>query len=148
MTCINAMAMPSIDTDYSCHIKAVELFNQLYEVYIMPYHTNSLGDRHMCARCRQYQFLENRHASAIGQHAPGFKLNQTIAVKSYVICYAIYCLLFTVKALCFLMDCKSFLVNFCMWLLWNLVEAGNHKHFFGNKDEDVKQRKFFTANNK
>ena len=67
----------------------------------MPYHTNSLGDRHVCACCGQYQFLEYRHASTIGQHAPGFKLNQIIAVKSYVICYVIYCLLFVVKTLCF-----------------------------------------------
>ena len=37
---------PTMDNDYSCHIKAIELFNQSYRVHIMPLVINSLGSRH------------------------------------------------------------------------------------------------------
>ena len=38
--CINAKAMPINNTNYGCHITAVELvYNQSYGVHIMPYHT-------------------------------------------------------------------------------------------------------------
>ena len=39
----NAKATPINDNDYSCHITAVDLFNQSYEVHIMPLVINSLG---------------------------------------------------------------------------------------------------------
>ena len=41
MTRINAKATPIYDTGYSCHITAINLFNQSYAVHIMPYHTTS-----------------------------------------------------------------------------------------------------------
>ena len=42
---------------------------------------------------------------------------------------------------------QMFLVNFCTWILWKLVKAGNHKSFFGNEGKNVKQQNFFTTNN-
>ena len=35
---INAKVTPINDNGYSCHITAIELVNQSYEVYIMPHH--------------------------------------------------------------------------------------------------------------
>ena len=46
MTRINAKATPINDNDYSCHTTAIELFNQSYEVHIMPLVINSLGRGH------------------------------------------------------------------------------------------------------
>ena len=43
--CTNAKATPINDNDYSCHITAVDLFNQLYEVHITPLIISSLGGR-------------------------------------------------------------------------------------------------------
>ena len=45
---INAKAIPTNDTDYRCYIKAVELVNQSYGVYIAALVFNSLegGDIH------------------------------------------------------------------------------------------------------
>ena len=45
---INAKATPTNDTNYSCHIKAIVLFNQPYEVHIMPLVIDSLRGRHTC----------------------------------------------------------------------------------------------------
>ena len=45
---INAKATPTNDTNYSCHIKAVVLFNQPYEVHIMPLVIDSLRGRYTC----------------------------------------------------------------------------------------------------
>ena len=45
-TRINAKATPINDNDYSCHITAIELFNQSYEVHITPLVINSLGRGH------------------------------------------------------------------------------------------------------
>ena len=39
---MNAKAMPNNNTDYSSHIKLLELFNQPYGVHIMPLLINSL----------------------------------------------------------------------------------------------------------
>ena len=35
----NAKAVPTNDTYYGCHIKAVELFNRSYGVHITSYHS-------------------------------------------------------------------------------------------------------------
>ena len=43
MTRSNFNATPTTDSNCSCHIKAVELFNQSYGVHIMPLVINSLG---------------------------------------------------------------------------------------------------------
>ena len=42
---------------------------------------------------------------------------------------------------------KSFLTNFCIWVLWELIKAGKSKTFIGNEGKDVKQQNF-TMNNK
>ena len=42
MTHINAKATPTNNTDYNCYIKAVELVNQSYGVYIAALFINSL----------------------------------------------------------------------------------------------------------
>ena len=49
MMCTDAKAMPNNDTDYSCHLKAVEFVHQSFGVYITPYHAmviNIVGGRH------------------------------------------------------------------------------------------------------
>ena len=43
MMYINAKGMPTKDTENSSCIKAINLFNQLYSVHIMPLVINSLG---------------------------------------------------------------------------------------------------------
>ena len=43
---------------------------------------------------------------------------------------------------------QKFFGKFCTWMLWKLVIAGNYEHFFGNEGKDIKQWKYFTANNK
>ena len=64
--------MPTNDTDYSCHIKAVKLVNQSCGVHIMPLVITSLGaDTHTL--CRQDQFLESRRMLASGWHVPGLQ---------------------------------------------------------------------------
>ena len=73
-------------------------------------------------------------------------------LASNLITDTVYCLLFVMKnfhifqgLLC---NQTSFLVNFCMWILWKFVKAGNHEHFLWNEGKDVEQWKFFTATDK
>ena len=49
---INAKATPTIDTDYRCYIKAIDLINQSYGVYIAVLVINNLkgGDTHTHSR--------------------------------------------------------------------------------------------------
>ena len=68
--------MPTIDTDYSCHIKAIELiYNQLYNLFItnrmgsrshhiMPLVINSLGGSHTYTHTHTHA---NTHAYIHGQ---------------------------------------------------------------------------------
>ena len=89
-TCFNCKAaMPTKDTDYSCHTKAAQLFNQLYTQG--PYHaischqlllasgvdtqthahTHTYAHTHMHTLCRLDQLLETRSTLACSQHTPG-----------------------------------------------------------------------------
>ena len=43
MTCINTKATPTNSTDYSCHIKTIELVYTIIWVHIMSLVINSLG---------------------------------------------------------------------------------------------------------
>ena len=38
------------------------------------------------------------------------------------------------------------MANFCTWILWKLIKAGNRESFFGNEGKDVRQQNFFTLN--
>ena len=68
-----------------------------------------------------------------------------------MVSYTIYCLLFfekLVKTFAFFLDCFTTTKAFGKFLHVNTVKAGNCECFFGNEGKDVKQRKFFTTNNK
>ena len=56
---INAKAIPTNDTDYRCYIKAVELVNQSYGVYIAALVFNSLegGDIHTHTHIHTYTHI-------------------------------------------------------------------------------------------
>ena len=41
-----------------------------------------------------------------------------------------------------LCNCGSFLGNFCMWIEWKLIKAGNCECFFGNEGKDVNSKVF------
>ena len=41
MMCFKSKAMHTNNTNYSCHIKAENLFNQSYRVHITPHHATS-----------------------------------------------------------------------------------------------------------
>ena len=71
MTRINAKAIPINDNDYSCHITAVELFNQSYEVHIMPLVINSLGHGH--THTNTHTDDPQRINFKKGRRAPGLK---------------------------------------------------------------------------
>ena len=86
MTYFNCMAMPNTHTNYSYHIKAVELvYNLPYGVHSMPNHATSYYYPWSCtdiqtythAHCRQDEYLETRHAPACGRHVPSLKIAGT-----------------------------------------------------------------------
>ena len=53
---INAKATPTNDTDYRCYIKAIDLINQSYGVYIAVLVINNLkgGDTHTHTHSRKH----------------------------------------------------------------------------------------------
>ena len=78
MTRINAKATPINNNDYSCHITAVELVNQSYEVDIMPLVINNLGRGHTHTRTHTRTRIPTistgsilRNQARAGLHAPG-----------------------------------------------------------------------------
>ena len=76
----------------------------------------------------------------------------SLAIDLPALCDTVHnCLLFVVKTFVYfwiILQLQKFLANFYMWILWKLVKAGNCERFFGNEGKDMKQQKFFTANNK
>ena len=75
VTSFNCKATPTNDTNYSCHIKAVELLNQSYRVHIMPKITppiiNSLRGGHTHA-----DFLDISNFKKPGMHLPIYRIVQ------------------------------------------------------------------------
>ena len=83
----------------------------------------------------------------IAKHKQAILLHDHCILHGCMMLTIAYCLLFVVKnfhvfggLLC---NCKSFLANFCTWILWKLVKAGDRECFLWNEGKDVKQRKFF-----
>ena len=73
----NAKAMAINDNDYSCHITAVDLFNQLYEVHIMPLVINSPGGGDTHTYRRLHRNNVKKPGARCGWRAPGLKKSAT-----------------------------------------------------------------------
>ena len=74
-------AMPTNDTDYSCHIKVMDLFSQSYRIHIMLLVIYSLGAEthshtfmfHTELILRNQACAGTRHVLAFDQHVPNLK---------------------------------------------------------------------------
>ena len=80
-----------------------------------------------------------------------YKIYSTCIITNQWLSY-IYRFSFVVENICIfrglLCNCKGSSANFCMWILWKLINDGNHKHFSWNEGQDMKQWKSSTANEK
>ena len=74
MTCMDAKAMPTNDTNYSCHIKAIKLIYQSYGFYITPLVINSFGGGHTHTDVRKETILRKQVHAGLWPVRLGLKM--------------------------------------------------------------------------
>ena len=67
---MDAYVIPTKDTNYSCHIKAIELIQPIIWIHITPLVINSLGGRHTSTHTCIQTFVDRSNSKKPGVHQP------------------------------------------------------------------------------